>query len=277
MRARRRFAQHFLEPSWVARLVDAVDPQPGDRFVEIGPGRGAITVPLALRAARLVAVEIDRDLASALEARRLPNLVVIAADIRSVDLPALAADALGATPESPIRIAGNLPYNLSSPILGRLLSASQTGVLRDATLMLQREVADRLAARPGTKEYGVLTVTTALRADVTRLLSLPPGAFRPPPRVNSSVVRLTFRPPPPEVSDPAGVEAVVRAVFMERRKTLANALKRLVRDPGVDIRGALRAAGIDPDRRPETLDLGEFARVAARFNTRSGDEPQPVL
>ena len=258
MRTRKRFAQHFLEGPWAAKLVAAINPAPADRFIEIGPGRGALTVPLASRVDRLLAVEIDRDLAAALTARALPNVSVILGDVLKADLRELAAQ-LG---PAPVRVVGNLPYNISSPILLRLLEASTEGQLVDATIMLQKEVADRLVASPGTSDYGVLTLTTALRADVQRLLSLPPGAFRPAPKVHSAVVRLAFRPPPPSVRDPQAVVELVRAVFQQRRKTLANALAPLADSRGIKSAAALEAAGIDARRRPETLSLDDAARLA---------------
>lgn len=258
-KARKRFGQHFLEPAWVTKLVTAIAPDAADRFIEIGPGRGAITEPLASRVSRLVAVEVDRDLAAQLDARQLPNVSVSTADVLDVDLVAIARS-LG---DGPVRVAGNLPYNISSPILFKLLAASGTGVLRDATLMLQKEVADRLVASPGTGDYGVLTLSVQLGADVTRVLELPPGAFRPPPKVRSSVVRLTFRPPPSEVSQPELLVAIVRSVFTQRRKTMSNALAPFATSRGHDAATVLRRAGIDPRRRPETLTLTDYARVAA--------------
>lgn len=275
MRPRKRFGQHFLEPAWVTKLVAAIDPRPTDRFLEIGPGRGAITMPLASKVSRLVAVEVDRDLAAALLARRLPNVSVVTADVLRVDLAALVDRELGATSRAGVRVAGNLPYNLSSPILFRLLGAAEGGLLQDATLMLQKEVADRLVARPGTHEYGVLALTISLGADVTRVLSLPPGAFRPAPKVRSAVVKLTFRPPPPEVRHPDLVIAVVRAVFTQRRKTLANALAAFASGRGVSAKDALTTAGIDPRRRPETLVLQEFGRLSEVFATVSNLRHEP--
>jgi 16S rRNA (adenine1518-N6/adenine1519-N6)-dimethyltransferase len=262
MRPRKRFGQHFLEPAWVVKLVAAIAPAPTDRVLEIGPGRGAITEPLAARVARVLAVEVDRDLAAALRSRGLPNVTIVEADVLTVDLAHLAAHQLGASADSPVRVVGNLPYNISSPILFRLLAASRVGGLLDATLMLQREVADRLVARPGTGEYGVLTLTTALAADVTPLLQLPPGAFRPAPRVRSAVVRLRFRPPPPEVHHPDLAVEIIRAVFTQRRKTLANALASFASARGVAAAEALITADIDPVRRPETLRLTDVARLA---------------
>jgi 16S rRNA (adenine1518-N6/adenine1519-N6)-dimethyltransferase len=261
VKARKRFAQHFLEPAWVAKVVASLALHPSDRFIEIGPGRGALTVPLAAGVAEVIAVEVDRDLARALEARALDNLRVVTADVLEVDLVAVAS-AAGATPDRPFRVVGNLPYNISSPILFRLLDASRSGRFSDATLMLQREVADRLVAKPGTSEYGVLTVQAALLADVTGVLALPPGAFRPAPTVRSAVVRLQFRPPPPEVRDQQLLVDIVRAVFTQRRKTLGNALAAFATSRGRDPHASLRAAGIDPRRRPETLTVADLARLS---------------
>jgi 16S rRNA (adenine1518-N6/adenine1519-N6)-dimethyltransferase len=262
-RARKRFGQHFLEAAWVTKLVAAMAPAATDRFIEIGPGRGAITAPLAAQVARLIAIEVDRDLAVELEARRLPNVEVVTGDVLDVDLVAIARE-LGGN----VRVAGNLPYNISSPILFRLLAAAESGLFRDATLMLQREVADRLTAKIGTGDYGVLAVSTKIGADVTRVLALPPGAFRPPPKVRSAVVRLAFRPPPPEVHDAPLVIEIVRSVFTQRRKTLSNALAPFATSRGRSAAEALAAAGIDPQRRPETVDLAEYARLADVFARR---------
>jgi 16S rRNA (adenine1518-N6/adenine1519-N6)-dimethyltransferase len=267
-RPRRRFGQHFLEPAWVAKLIEAIAPRPRDRFVEIGPGRGAITAPLAARAERLVAVEVDRDLAAALAARRIPNVAIVVADVLDVDLASLAARELGAAPDAGARVVGNLPYNISSPILFRLLEAATSGAFADATLMLQKEVADRLTAAPGTREYGVLSILTALGADATLLLSLPPGAFRPMPKVHSSVVRLSFRPPPVTIRDPRLLVDLVRSSFTQRRKTLANAIAAFAAARQMDPGWALGEAAIARERRPETLDLAEFARLAEVFTGR---------
>jgi 16S rRNA (adenine1518-N6/adenine1519-N6)-dimethyltransferase len=262
-RARKRFGQHFLEPAWVTKLVAAIDPQPADLFLEIGPGRGAITVPLAATVRHLLAIEIDWDLAAALQARALPNVTVVTADVLDVDLAEQARQLQEtAATASPVRVAGNLPYNISSPILFRLLEASSSGRLRDATLLLQREVADRLTAAVGTSEYGPLTLCTMLGATVTPLLALPPGAFRPPPKVRSAVVRLDFRPSPAAGANRQVLIDLVRSVFTQRRKTMGNALAGYASSRGRSAHELLRTAGIDPKRRPETLDLLEFARLA---------------
>jgi 16S rRNA (adenine1518-N6/adenine1519-N6)-dimethyltransferase len=257
-RPRKRFGQHFLEPAWVRKLVTSLDAQPDDTFLEIGPGRGALTVPLLSQVRRIVAVEIDRDLAAALRASEDPRLRIVEGDFLDLDLDdVLAGESL------PVRVVGNLPYNVSSPILFKLLEAHDGGRrFRDATLMLQREVADRLVARPGTRDYGALAIQVALHADVERVLTLPPGAFRPPPKVTSAVVRLRFRPPAADVGDPAVFERVVRGVFLQRRKTLSNALKPVADSFGRTASQLLEAAGIDPTRRPETLTVAEIARLA---------------
>ena len=269
MRARKRFAQHFLEAAWVNKLAAAVAATPDDSILEIGPGRGAITRPLAAQARRLLAIEVDRDLAADLEAAALPNVTVITSDVLSVDLVPIITAWLGAppAPANQIRVVGNLPYNISSPILFTLLDlAAKTGGVRDAMLMLQKEVADRLVAKTGTRDYGVLTVLTGLNAEVTRVLSLPPGAFRPPPKVHSAVVRLVFRPSKVEVRDQDLFVRMVRTMFTQRRKTISNALKPFGVERGVEPAEALAAAGIDPKRRPETLDLAEMAALAAAFS-----------
>ena len=269
MKARKRFAQHFLESAWVTKLVAAVAAAPDDSILEIGPGKGAITRPLASQVRRLLAVEIDRDLAADLEAAALPNVAVVTSDVLSVDLVPILTDWLGEPPGpgNQIRIVGNLPYNISSPILFALLDlAARTNGVRDAMLMLQKEVADRLVAKIGTGEYGVLTVLTALTADVSRVLALPPGAFRPPPKVQSAVVRLAFRPPRVAIPDQKLFVRMVRTMFTQRRKTIANALKPFGVERGVEPVSALAAAGIDAKRRPETLDLAEMAALAAAFS-----------
>ena len=313
MRARKRFGQHFLEPAWAEKLVDAIDPRTGDRFLEIGPGPGALTLRLAPRVAHVTAIEVDRDLAAALAPRLPPNVDLVVADFLDLDLSGLIAT-------GPLRVAGNLPYNISSPILFRLIDAakrppasdrlglktqapqperpalepgvggspdlvgpdssapgramgqavvgpgsSDPGRLIDATLMLQREVADRLEAGPGTRDYGVLSISVQLHADVRRLLTLPPGAFRPQPRVHSAVVRLTFRPPPIPPRDERVFEAMVRSAFTQRRKTLANALAPFAASRGMRATEALAAAGIDSARRPETLTLPELIHLSDRL------------
>lgn len=273
-RPRKRFGQHFLEAAWARKVVAAIAPAPGDVFLEIGPGTGALTLPLAGSGAPILAVELDRDLAAALTPRVPPNVTIVTGDVLATDvLPILTGlvaqrppDA-SAAPPARFRVVGNLPYNLSTPILFHLLDVQQrTGLFSDATIMLQREVADRLVAAPGRKDYGVLTVLIGLHADVTRLVDLPPGAFRPAPKVHSAVVRLRFRPADVRIADPARFERLVKRLFMQRRKTLANALKPVAADAA----SLLASAGIDGRRRPETLTLAELARLADAERLRPG-------
>lgn len=265
--ARRRFGQHFLEPVWRAKLLDAIAPRPADLFLEIGPGRGALTLPLAERVLHLVAVEIDRDLVANLAPLLPPNVSLICGDILETDLPRLLADTLAFLPARPraTRIVGNLPYNVSSPILFRLIELQASHPCSDATLMLQREVADRLVASPGSAEYGVLSVLVQLRAKVASLLSLPPGAFRPAPAVSSAVVRLNFHTPRVSLPDPQLFERLVRSIFTQRRKTVANALRGFAATSTLSSGEALAQAGIDPARRPQTLEIVELAQLAEVF------------
>ena len=256
-RARKRFGQHFLERAWVDKLIAALGTSPNDTFLETGPGRGALTRALAPHVARIVAVEIDRDLAAALPAHAPANVRVVTGDFLHIDLDELLRDE-----PRPVRVIGNLPYNVASPILFRLLHAVDHGRrFRDATLMLQKEVADRLVAQVGTAGYGALAIQVGLLADVDRLLTLPPGAFRPPPKVTSAVVRLRFRAPAADAGDPATFERVVRGVFLQRRKTLLNAFRPVAESFGQDAARLIGLAGIDGSRRPETLTLGEMARL----------------
>jgi len=255
---RKRFGQHFLEPAWVDKVIRAIDPKPGEVFIEIGPGAGALTRPLAARAKAVTAFEIDRDLVGELRAAAIPNLTLVEGDFLATDRSTfrlLTSDLL--------RVAGNLPYNVASPILFKLVELYAAGVpLGDATLMLQREVADRLVAGPGSREYGVLSILIGHSAGVEMILKLPAGAFRPPPKVLSALVRLRFHAPDPPAQDEAAFAGLVQAVFTRRRKTLANAL--LAFPPAVAATPArmLRDAGIDGGRRPETLSIAEFARLA---------------
>jgi len=281
MRVRKRFGQHFLEPVWAAKLVDLIAPRSEQTFLEIGPGTGALTRPLARSGARILAVEIDRDLAARLAAELPPNVTVLTGDFLEADLlPILlgllpqqsarqaAADGQHdpASAAPAVRVVGNLPYNVSSPILFRLLALQkERGLFTDATLMVQREVADRIAARAGSREFGPLAIFTQLDAEVTRLLALPPGAFRPVPKVRSAVVRLRFRPQEVAIPDPDLFSAMVRRLFMGRRKTVLNAVRPFAAGLGASPEAGLAIAGIAVKRRPETLQLSELARLAAFF------------
>jgi 16S rRNA (adenine1518-N6/adenine1519-N6)-dimethyltransferase len=258
MIARKRFGQHFLEPAWADKIVKAIGPSSADTFLEIGSGPGILTLRLAPKVNRLIAIEIDRDLIAELTPKLPPNASIVSGDILEIDLGAIA-------PDGPLRVAGNLPYNISSPILFRLLDLKATRPVQDATLMLQREVADRIIAKPGSAEYGVLSILMQWQASVTKLLTLPPGAFRPPPKVMSAVIRLAFHQPDVAVRDPRIFTRLVRSVFTQRRKTLSNALATFAADFDVSSGSALTRAGIDPTRRPQTLEIVEIARLADIF------------
>lgn len=255
---RKRFGQHFLEPAWVDKVIRAIDPKPDEVFIEIGSGAGALTRPLAARAKAVTAFEIDRDLAAELRAAAIPNLTIVEGDFLDA-----APNVERRTPNVGVRVAGNLPYNVASPILFKLVALHAAGLpLADATVMLQREVADRLIAGPGSREYGVLSILIGHSASVEMILKLPAGAFRPPPKVLSALVRLRFHAPDPPAQDEAAFAGLVQAVFTRRRKTLANAL--LAFPPAVAAMPArmLRAADIDGARRPEMLSIPEFVRLA---------------
>jgi 16S rRNA (adenine1518-N6/adenine1519-N6)-dimethyltransferase len=256
--ARKRFGQHFLEPAWVAKLVDALNPAPDDTFLEIGPGRGALTHALAPRVKRIVAVEIDRDLVELLTSSAASNVRIVGGDFLDVDVNALLHD----TPQ-PVRVVGNLPYNVATPILFKLLDAANEGRrFEDATLMLQKEVAERIVAQPGTAGYGTLAVQVALLAGIDRLFVLPPGAFRPPPKVTSAVVRLRFHAPIADVGDRAVFERVVRGMFLQRRKTLLNAFRPVAVSFGRSAGQVIDSVGLDPSKRPGMLTLQEIASLS---------------
>jgi 16S rRNA (adenine1518-N6/adenine1519-N6)-dimethyltransferase len=217
-----------------------------------------VTLPLAGRVQRIIAVEIDRDLAALLASALPPRVQVVQADFLDVDVAALLKDE-----RLPVRVIGNLPYNVSSPILFKLLHSAESGrVLSDATLMLQKEVVDRLAASPGTSAYGTLAVQVGLLADVERVMTLPPGAFRPPPKVTSAVVRLRFRPPSHDVGDLRTFERIVRGIFLQRRKTTLNALKPVAETFGRSAPDLIADAGLDGRKRPEELTLSDLARLS---------------
>jgi 16S rRNA (adenine1518-N6/adenine1519-N6)-dimethyltransferase len=243
-RPRKRFGQHFLhDPRVLARLVEAIAPQPGDVLVEIGPGEGALTAPLIERAGRLEAIELDRDLAAALAARFPPyQLTVHCADALDYDYARFPAA---------IRVVGNLPYNISTPLLFHL--ARYADRVRDMHFMLQLEVVERMVAAPSTGEYGRLTVALQARFAMQKLFTVSKGAFRPPPKVESAVVRLT-----PLAAMLAIDDDILRRAFSARRKQLRNAL------PGVD----LAAAGIDATLRPENLTPADYARISALIASR---------
>jgi 16S rRNA (adenine1518-N6/adenine1519-N6)-dimethyltransferase len=256
---RRALGQHFLRDPGIARaIVDLVAPTPADLVVEIGPGQGALTGELTRRAGRVLALEVDRALIERLRVA-LPAVEVLDADARAWDWASLARPSGGRA-----LVVGNLPYSVGTTILVALARAPQA--IDAMALMLQREVAERVAAAPGSKIYGSLSVHVQLRWRVELPMRVPPGAFRPPPKVESAVLRLTPLPAPAvALADEQRFEAVVRAAFARRRKTLANALAAGLGLPVGDAREAATRAGVDPGRRAETLNIREFAEVARRL------------
>jgi 16S rRNA (adenine1518-N6/adenine1519-N6)-dimethyltransferase len=250
--ARKRFGQHFLhDRSVLERIVREVDPRPDDALLEIGPGRGALTEMLVGRSKSLDAVEIDRDLAALLRQR-----FGSAAGFQLHDSDALKFDLaeLSRQRGARLRVIGNLPYNISTPLLFHVAAAHEHIV--DLHVMLQKEVIDRIAAAPGSGEYGRLTVMLAPWFEARHLFDVGPGAFTPAPRVWSAVARLTVR-REPAFALPRAFARTVSAAFSHRRKTLRNALRSLLDAE------AIVAAGIDPGARPETLSPAQFAALAA--------------
>lgn len=257
---RRALGQHFLRDPGIARaIVDLIAPTPADLVVEIGPGEGALTGELARRAGRLIAIEVDARLVGLLRAR-FPGVEVVEADARTWDYGALERPAGGR-----VLVAGNLPYSVGKPIFLALVQARTA--IDEMALMLQREVAERVAAAPGGKTYGSLSVLTQLYCDARVALRVPPGAFRPPPAVESAVLHLrVLAAPRVPVDDEARFRTVVRAAFAQRRKTLGNALSAGLSLPLERVRHAAEAAGLDASRRAETLTILEFAALAARLS-----------
>lgn len=262
---RKRFGQNFLrDRNVVARIVAAIAPQPGEKVIEIGPGRGALTEPLsrvvAEQGGRLTVVELDRDLAAYWQERAAQGapINVVASDALQVDFAAFGA---------PLVIVGNLPYNVSSPLLFHFARFHEQ--IARLVLMLQKEVVERIAAQPGSKTYGRLSVMVQRRFRVTKCFDVPPGAFWPVPKVVSSVVKLEpLRPDPYPQLDEKRFETVVRTAFGQRRKTLANALKGEIDSE------TIRALGIDPNARAETLPVDAFERLT-RVPLRTSVQTEP--
>ena len=252
--AKKHLGQNFLhERGVIDKIILALDPKPGERIVEIGPGQGALTLPLLERHGDVTAIEFDRDLLVPLTAAADAGggkLRLINRDVLQVDFTRLA-DELG----GPIRLIGNLPYNLSSPILFHALEHAASII--DMHFMLQKEVVDRMAAGEGSKVYGRLSVMLQASCKVTPLIKVPPGAFRPAPKVDSAVVRLVPKPAGEvQVRDHARFAHIVRAAFGQRRKTLHNALKDVCDDD------AIRAAGLEPQLRAEQVPVNGFIALA---------------
>ncbi|GAA5130064.1 16S rRNA (adenine(1518)-N(6)/adenine(1519)-N(6))-dimethyltransferase RsmA [Alloalcanivorax gelatiniphagus] len=249
-RARKRFGQHFLhDPAIIERLVRSVAPADGQSLVEIGPGQGALTYPLLDEVDHLQVVELDRDLIALLHERIAPERITIhESDALRFDFAALADG-------RPLRVVGNLPYNISTPLIFHLLD--QAGAIADMTFMLQKEVVDRLTAAPGGKDYGRLSVMVQYHCQADYLFFVPPGAFRPPPKVDSAVVRLTpYRAPPWPADDPAWLARLVAQAFSQRRKAIRNSLKSLI-----DV-SVFATTGIDAGLRPDHLTVADYVALA---------------
>ena len=259
----RALGQHFLRDDSVAeRIVAVLAPTPRDLVVEIGPGQGALTHRLARAAGRLLAIDVDRDLVAELTARFAgePRVEIRLADARTFDYQALPA--LKPDPGGRVLVAGNLPYSVGKPILMALVEAGRA--VDEMALMLQKEVAERVAAEPGGKTYGSLSVLTQVGCEVRLCFTVPPGAFQPPPQVDSAVLHGRARRAPlvGETMAPR-FRAVVLAAFGQRRKSLANALAAGLGRGVEHARAACAAAGIDAGRRAETLTIDEFVQLAA--------------
>jgi len=251
-RPRKRFGQHFLhDPVVIGKIITAIDPRPDDFMVEIGPGRGAITAPLLERVGHLQVVELDRDVIDPLRdaCAGRGELIVHNADALRFDFAALADG------QRRLRVVGNLPYNISTPLLFHLLKQSEA--VLDLHFMLQKEVVTRMAAGPGGKDYGRLSIMLAAACRVEHLFDIGPGAFHPPPRVRSAFVRLCPWPETPfPMPDPGCFAEIVNRAFSMRRKTLRNALKSMLSVADIE------SAGCDPGARPETLAPEDFGRLA---------------
>ena len=260
-RARKRFGQHFLtDAAIIDQLVRSIAPREGDNLLEIGPGQGALTYPLLDAIAHLQVVELDRDLIELLRRRIAPErLSIHQGDALRFDFAALAT-------QTPLRVVGNLPYNISTPLIFHLLA--QAGAIRDMTFMLQKEVVDRLTAEPGSKDYGRLSVMVQYHCQADYLFFVPPGAFSPPPRVDSAVVRLTpYTALPCPADDPAWLARIVTQAFSQRRKAVRNSLKPLLDG------AALENAGIDPGLRPDHLSVADYVTLANTTAGPSGAAP----
>jgi 16S rRNA (adenine1518-N6/adenine1519-N6)-dimethyltransferase len=276
MRAKKSLGQNFLTGThYPERIVAAVSPGADETIIEIGPGHGALTGLLVAAGARVIAVELDRDLIAPLAARfaAAPNFRLIEGDALEVDFCRLVAPAAAA------RVVANLPYYVSTPILRRLIAAR--ACLTEMTLMLQREVVERVTAGPGGKEYGFLAALVQFYCEAEKLFDVPPGAFRPAPKVWSSVVRLRVRAAPAaEVGDEAFFVELLSALFAQRRKTILNNLRaargRLGVGDDARIAQALDASGLDARRRAETLSLAEVARLNWALKGQGAAMQSPV-
>lgn len=251
-RARKRFGQNFLhDQNIIEQIVDVINPQTGDNLVEIGPGLAALTEPVAERCQRLNVIEIDRDLADRLESHPFlsQKLTVTRGDAMKINFDEFGNDG------QPMRVFGNLPYNISTPLIFHLLNYTRR--IKDMHFMLQKEVVDRLAAAPGSKTYGRISVAVQQACQVTPVLTVPPGAFNPPPKVESAVVRLEpYEHSPTPVTDRSQLHRLCLQAFNQRRKTIRNNLKGLLNE------AQLNELGIDAGARPETLSVADYCHMA---------------
>tara|TARA_R100000900_G_scaffold1439_2_gene3267 strand:- start:219582 stop:220376 length:795 start_codon:yes stop_codon:yes gene_type:complete len=259
-RPRKRFGQNFLsDRNIVAKIIQALGAGPQDHVIEIGPGQGVLTGELLASAASVNAIEIDRDLVSMLQQKFavMESFTIHESDVLKTDFNTLLSA------QNPVRIIGNLPYNISTPLLFHLLAYLHG--IKDMLFMLQLEVVDRLVASPGTKNYGRLSIMLQYFCQIEKLFTVPPGAFSPPPKVHSAIVRLI-----PKTSDqlvlqnPVTLEKLVRQAFSHRRKTLRNNLKGLLSDE------ELSALNIDPGLRPENLSLEDYVRISTHLEDKDG-------
>lgn len=255
-KTRKRFGQHFLhDQNIIRKLLSAVNPQPTDTLIEIGPGTGALTFPLLERCTELTAIELDRDLIPLLQQNSKPHgkLHLINSDILQIDMSALDL-------KPPFRLVGNLPYNISTPLMFHMLEYHE--LIKDMHFMVQKEVAQRIIALPNqpktnSKHYGRLSVMMQYHCHCEYLFDVPPGCFSPPPKVDSSIIRLIpHASPPVQVNDMETLSDVVKAAFNQRRKTIGNSLGKLIS------REQIQSLGIDPGTRAENLTLDDFAKLS---------------
>lgn len=259
--ARKRFGQNFLhDPYVISSIVDAINPQAGENLVEIGPGLGALTEPVCEQTDKLTVIELDRDLAGRLRSHPFiaAKLNIIEADAMKFDFASLAET------NTPLRVFGNLPYNISTPLLFHLFSFAEH--ISDMHFMLQKEVVKRMAAAPGNKDYGRLSVMTQYHCQVLPVLEVPPGAFKPAPKVDSAVVRLLpYTDKPVKVNNAQRLNQVCAQAFNQRRKTIRNSLKTLLNEEQIS------GLGLNPEARAETLSLTDFATLANVIQNSSED------
>lgn len=253
-RARKRFGQNFLhDPFIIQRIVEIINPQKGDRLIEIGPGKGALTTLMLERVTKLDVIEIDRDLVASLKTT-LGNderLVIHEADALKLELSQFG--------QKDLRIVGNLPYNISTPLLFHLLTYKEC--IKDMIFMLQKEVVNRICAKPGNKQYGRLTVMLQYYCEVESLFTIKPGAFNPSPKVDSAIVRLRpLKKPQHELLDHECLKIIVREAFSQRRKTIRNGLKNYISETD------MKDLGIAPEIRAENLEIADFVKLANRYH-----------